>query len=131
MQSGAGIYTVGALLSYQISDDKNVGYFIDRVKQYSEQCLTESNQSVSLVSGVAGYLYCLLTLHINIQNIEEKNLKQLIIKTINWIYQTGKNNSEDPTVLIWKRHDQVFLGAIHGAVGSVYMMLRGINIIGQ
>ena len=47
------------------------------------------------------------------------------------MYQGGKNESENPNILVWKKRGNVFLGTMHGVIGIVYMMLRGISIIGQ
>jgi len=61
LNSGAGIYTLGALISHAIGDKEKVKSYIEKVKGYSKPCFTKDVQH-GLQEGVAGYLYCLLLL---------------------------------------------------------------------
>jgi hypothetical protein len=37
---------------------------------------------------------------------------------------------QESKILLWNWHGKPYIGAVHGVVGIVYMMLRAIQIIG-
>jgi len=59
LSSGAGLYTLGALLSNQLGDQGNVTKYVGKVMEYYPLCFAEDVE-YELLHGLAGYLYCLL-----------------------------------------------------------------------
>ena len=85
LASGAGLYTLGALLNHQTGQKEEVQRHIEKVFEYYDLCFTDGIE-YELLHGLAGYLYCLLTLQ---KNIEGLDLKEKIVAIISKLYLVG------------------------------------------
>ena len=86
---------MGALLSchHTSNKHKDVAFYIERVKYYYLHCF-HPNAECDLLTGIAGYLYCLLNIRVNVRKQDVKgtgldDLNELVVSLVERLYDLG------------------------------------------
>ena len=141
----SGIYMFFCIYALEIKDfnlfEKNFEKLI-KLKQISENKYTE----VELLYGTSGYLYCLLFLKkyflkekINeiIKETHIKILDGIIIDIFNILLNVGLNSMNKfnwdkcmlfPFPMSGRKDPKFYLGAAHGLIGAIYLLLSTIKL---
>ena len=139
----SGIYLFSCIYAIEINDKKLFDiYFNNLIKL--KRISMEDKAELELLYGTSGYLYCLLFLkkYISLENnnsILDKDdmeiLNNSIIEIFNILINSGIENMEDYK---WKNsllfpfpmneeRPELYLGAAHGLIGALYMLLSTVK----
>ena len=118
LSSGAGVYTLGALISHNVGKQDLLTHFVEKVKGYYQICFGPDVDN-GLLNGQAGYLFCLLKLQTEIKSLD---FTEYIVSLVTYMYDAALKN--------WGQDDKIYFGAMNGIIGIIYLMLRGIQIVG-
>ena len=141
--SDSGIYLFSCIYAIEINDKKIFDiYFNNLIKL--KRISMEDKAELELLYGTSGYLYCLLFLkkYISAENnnriVDKDDMKILnnsIIEIFNILIKSGIENMEEYK---WKNSllfpfpmndesPELYLGAAHGLIGALYMLLSTIK----
>lgn len=134
-----GTYTMGCIY-YSIQNDYiNFQNCLANVLKYHKSVVNNFSES-ELLYGSAGYIYSLLLIQQNCKNVlkgqEEENIKEFLLDSINQLFKEGIASMKlfNSDILIWpwpklktRKLEDIYLGAAHGVVGILYMLLKGLK----
>lgn len=122
----AGPLALGAIIHKKNGNEPKSQDFINRLQALSRQVIPlNTDLPDELLYGRVGYLYALLFVqhHLGKSSIQE----DIIAKVIDSILTSGQqlSNSEKMTncPLFYKWHEKPYIGAAHGIVGIIYVLL--------
>ncbi|EPT31253.1 lanthionine synthetase C family protein [Toxoplasma gondii TgCatPRC2] len=122
----AGLFVVQALLGWQqglpfASQSAVFQGAVQSYKQYFDYAVHELDSDEWLY-GRAGYLYgCLFLNFLAPGSVSEAKIKQLSMKMLESGEAYGRRTGASPLLYSW--HDREYLGAAHGVMGIVYMLM--------
>jgi hypothetical protein len=141
--SDSGIYLFSCIYAMEINDKKIFEMYFNKLLKLKRISM-EDKAELELLYGTSGYLYCLLFLkkYISSENnnsIIDKNdmeiLNNSIIEIFNILIKSGIENMEEYK---WQKsllfpfpmneeNPELYLGAAHGLIGALYMLLSTIK----
>jgi lantibiotic modifying enzyme len=135
-QGSVGIFTMGCILAKEINSKKdfesNLAYII--AQKDSAQC---QQSEYELLYGSTGYLYSLLLIKVQCQNIFEFNIDEEIKEMFVYLFNCGTKEKEKnkgscllyPWSRVYGSAPKIYIGAVHGIFGVLYMMLKATKIV--
>lgn len=80
-----------------------------------------------ILYGNAGYIYCLLLLRKNMGLIHHEAIDKALSKVVEALMVSGVNDSSDFLQFFFpKKRKSSYMGAAHGTIGIVYLMLKAL-----
>jgi len=135
-QGPVGIFTMGCLISKETKNKEEFLYNLKRVLLYEKTAL-DINTEYEVLYGTAGYLFALLLIKTECGNTFDFSIDKNIYFVFKYLFECGikekEKNKADCLIFPWKRQyetvPKVYIGAIHGIFGVIYMFIKTILII--
>lgn len=136
-----GIWILAAHYMMELKDSDKCQFYINKVLEYKEIAIKTCKEE-ELLYGYAGYLWCLLYLFANVGTfVDNESLKSTIIELFIHIVTEGFANQKKfslgclayifPSDAKIEGPEDFYLGAAHGALGNLYVLMEAIRLVGE
>jgi len=135
-QGPVGIFTMGCLISKETNQKEEFLRNLEKVLLYEEKALDE-NAEYELLYGITGYLYALLLIKTECGKTFDFSIDKNIYRVFKYLFECGisekEKNKANCMIFPWKRKyeniPKVYIGAIHGIFGVIYILIKTILVI--
>lgn len=121
----AGVYAVAAVLYSKVGEAEKSEKYVEKLCSLCSEVVSDESLSDELLYGRAGYLYSLLFVknHLGDETVSDAVLEQVVSAILNsGLSLSRKERSRSPLMYSW--HGKHYVGAAHGIVGIMFMLLQ-------
>lgn len=121
----AGVYALSAVLYSKHGDMKKCEKCVEKLCAMCESVVSDPSLPDEILYGRAGYLYSLLFIqtHLGKEKISDAIIEQVVTAILkSGLSLSRKERSRSALMYVW--HDKHYVGAAHGIVGILYMLLQ-------
>ena len=131
-----GLLTMGCLIAKEMNLKTEFNNNLQGILNFKKICF-DKRCEYELLYGMAGYLYSLLLVKTECRKTFEFNIDDQIYEIFRLIFDCGVNEKKKnkfkyllfPWSKGYKNNPTVYLGAVHGMFGIIYLLLKTILII--
>ena len=135
-QGPVGLNSMACLIAKEMNLKSDFYNNLEAIIKFKKLCFEKSCE-YELLYGMAGYLYSLLLVKTECSKTFEFNIDDHIYDVFKLIFDCGvkekKKNKSKCLIFPWKReyenNPKVYIGAVHGIFGIIYLLLKTILII--
>ena len=121
-----GILTLGCVIHHRSGDIERRDKCFKELEKFVDSC-TATNAQDELLFGNAGYLYSLLFIANQLPDLYP-TLNHLVLNVVKLLLDTGQTKDGDLKYSFPRAKNNLFLGAAHGTVGVLYMLILATKL---
>eukprot|EP00347_Sterkiella_histriomuscorum_P015596 403356429 len=131
----SGYRLIGTLLHKElgVEDESNkveISNCLDQIMKLEYLYAKQTDElEDEILYGTAGYLYCLLQLKVHFSEYQPEKVDHIIKQTVMSLIEAGQQGGQDHLIFTFPRGGTPYLGAAHGTIGILYMLLKAIQLV--